>query len=67
MQPQFILRLSSPPVFFRVTGKALPWLIGASLLLGAIGLWRMALRPGEQEELSRKFGRRIPFLRKSTS
>ena len=39
MPSQFILRLSSSPVFFQVTGKALPWLIGESLILGAIGLW----------------------------
>jgi O-antigen/teichoic acid export membrane protein len=36
-------------------------------LVGGVGLWRMALQPAEQEELTRKFGRRIPFLRRSAS
>ena len=39
MQNNFFVRLSSPPVFFNVTGKVLPWLVTGSLILGAIGLW----------------------------
>ena len=39
MQSNFFVRLSSPPVFFNASGKVLPWLVTASLILGAFGLW----------------------------
>jgi len=39
MWPNFILRQSSPPVFFRNCGKLIPWCAGLAIVLGLIGLW----------------------------
>jgi heme exporter protein C len=47
----FYHRLGSPPHFYGIAGRFIPWLIGAALLLMAVGLyWGLVVAPTDYEQ-----------------
>ncbi|HET6545926.1 MAG TPA: heme ABC transporter permease [Rhodanobacteraceae bacterium] len=49
--PPWLHRLGSPPTFYRVAGRALPWCYGIALVLGAIGLYGgLVLAPADYQQ-----------------
>ena len=48
---QWFHRLASPPGFYRISGRWLPWLAGASLLLLAVGVfWGLCYAPPDARQ-----------------
>lgn len=49
--PLWMHRLGSPPTFYRVAGRVLPWCYGIALILGAIGLYGgLLLAPADYQQ-----------------
>lgn len=49
--PHLIYRLASPNAFYELSGRALPWLAGATLLLFGTGLvWGLAFAPPDYQQ-----------------
>lgn len=49
--PLLIYQLASPPLFYKLSGKALPWITGLALLLSAVGLvWGLAFAPADYQQ-----------------
>ena len=42
--------IANPSVFMAVAGRALPWLVGATLVLFAVGLYGVALSPDDYQQ-----------------
>ena len=50
-KPALIYRLASPNYFYELTGKMLPWLAGATLILFCAGMvWGLAFAPADYQQ-----------------
>ena len=49
--PHFLHRLASPPVFYNWSGKLIPWLVAACMVLFAWGLWGgLVMAPADYQQ-----------------
>jgi len=49
--PLLVYKLASPQMFYDLTGKALPWLLGLALILSAIGVvWGLVFAPADYQQ-----------------